>query len=332
MAGPLPNVPANFLVQAGNAEVYLSWDPVASATGYTISRSPDGVTYSTLVTQTATNYYDTTGVIGTEYWYVVLSTNANGNSSNSAPQTVTPVNYGQVSLGSIRLAAQQRADMVNNNFITKEEWNSYISKSYAALYDILVQTYGDEYYVATPYQFNTDGRYPALYPLPATFYKLLGVDLSISAGQNAWLTLKKFTFLERNKYIYGNTPVSWLGVLQLKYRLVGQNLELVPTPQANQTIQLWYIPRPSVLLADSDILDGVSGWDEYIVIDAAIKGMQKEESDVSVLMAQKAEIVHRIEAAASNRDVGEPERVTDSRSVTEGYWGGPFGDGPMGGA
>ena len=79
------------------------------------------------------------------------------------------------------------------------------------------------------------------------------------------------------------------------------------------------------MLADSDILDGISGFDEYVIVDAAIKAMQKEESDVSVLMAQKEALKRRIEAAAANRDAGEPESVSDIRGLNGGNWGGPFG-------
>ena len=42
---------------------------------------------------------------------------------------------------------------------------------------------------------------------------------------------------------------------------------------------------------------------EYVITDAAIKMMQKEESDTSVLQLQKAALIRRIEAAAENRSL-----------------------------
>ncbi len=68
-------------------------------------------------------------------------------------------------------------------------------------------------------------------------------------------------------------------------------------------------------LTFTTILDGVSGWEEYVVVDAAIKAMAKEESDPSVLMAQKQGLLQRIESAAENRDAGSPARVSDSRGA-----------------
>jgi hypothetical protein len=187
--------------------------------------------------------------------------------------------------------------------------------------------------MATPFVFQTDGRSPGLYPLPPDFYKLMGIDLGLGtqtpsqSGPNGWLTLKKFAFASRNRHIFGNVPVSFVGLLSLRYRLEGSYVEFIPQPASNQTIRLRYIPRPVTLLADSDILDGVSGWDEYVIVDAAIKAMQKEESDVTILMARKEALLRRIEAAASNRDAGEPEVVSDVRR----FDGGCFEDGPIGG-
>ncbi len=74
------------------------------------------------------------------------------------------------------------------------------------------------------------------------------------------------------------------------------------------------------VVSGGDQIDGVNGWEEYIVVDAAIKALQKEESDVSVLMAQKAALTRRIEGAAANRDAGSPLSVTDAYA-TGNWWG-----------
>lgn len=324
MPGPLPSVPTNFLVQSGNGQVYLSWSQVVSASSYDIYRSTDNITYASVANQAGNTYYDTTAIVGTLYYYEIRSVNANGNSGFTSPLAITVVDYGKVSLGQIRLSSQQRADMVNNSFITTQEWNSYINHSYTELYDMLVQTYGQEYYAAST-AFMTDSRQPALYNLPSNLYKLMGVDLGISPANNAYVSLRNFPFISRNEYLYGNTPTTYLGINNLRYRMLGNQIEFVPVPTANQQVKLWYVPRPNVLLADSDILDGISGWDEYVVVDSAIKAMQKEESDVSVLMAQKMALRQRIEAAGNNRDIGQSEGVSDVRSLDGSFYDGPFG-------
>lgn len=75
-------------------------------------------------------------------------------------------------------------------------------------------------------------------------------------------------------------------------------------------------------------IDGVSGWEEYIIVDAAIKCKDKEESDVTVLAARKGGLKQRIEGVAANRDPGTAARTADVLSSYYGYgygWDGSDG-------
>lgn len=83
---------------------------------------------------------------------------------------------------------------------------------------------------------------------------------------------------------------------------------------------------PNYLFAaysDATTFDGISGWEEYVVLDAAIKGVVKEESDPSALMAEKEAMRQRIMATAMGRDASLPSRVSDTQSID--YWNGTFG-------
>src|SRR6267154_4869745 len=109
-----------------------------------------------------------------------------------------------VTLGSLRTQVRQRADIVNSQFITDTELNGYINASYAELYDLLVQKYGDDYYVKSPpYSFVTDGT-SQFYALPDDFYKLLGVDLALATSQDSFVTISQFGFRDRNRYAVPN--------------------------------------------------------------------------------------------------------------------------------
>jgi hypothetical protein len=336
---PAPSIPQNLIAQQGNGQVYLSWDQVAGATSYPLQRSTDNVNFTAISpAPTTPQYLDTNVIVGTTYYYKVASDNGT-TSSYTNSVSVVPALTGQMSLGQVRLLAQQRADRVNSNFVTKEEWNSYINQSYAELYDLLVTLYED-YYVAAPLTFITDGS-TNQYTLPngsnfngaPAFYKLLGADCGLGANGNAWVTLHKFDFISRNRYVFPNVTSTFLGVFNLRYRVVGNTLFFIPTPSANQYIRLWYIPRVNTLLKDSDMLESVSGWIEYVIVDAAIKCLQKEESDVSVLLAQKQMLIDRIQSSAMNRDAGQPDTISDIRSFGErwGGYGSPNGDGSFGG-
>jgi hypothetical protein len=61
-------------------------------------------------------------------------------------------------------------------------------------------------------------------------------------------------------------------------------------------------------------VDGISGWEEYPVVDAAIKIMGKEESETSALMMRKEALKKRIQDIAANRDPGTAARTADVSS------------------
>lgn len=243
-------------------------------------------------------------------------------------------------LSDLMLAVRQRSDQLpsgytattNGNtglFITDQELISYINQSYFELYDLLVSKYAD-YYVHTPiFTFTTDGTSDH-YPLPTDFYKLRGVDLALANTNDSFVTIHPFELADRNRYSVPNFQ-SFYGVTNLRYRLDGDNLWLTPTPASGQTIRILYTPRMTQLANLTDTADGISGWTEYIIVDASIKAYQKEESDVSVLMAQKAALIQRIDAMAQNRDSTNPPKVSDNL-YNDMWWPTGSGDGRGSGA
>lgn len=200
--------------------------------------------------------------------------------------------------------AKQRADMANSNFVKPTEWISYINYSYAELYDILVAKFAD-YYTAQ-FDFTLADSIDAQ-DLPADFYKARGVDRALSGDE--WYTLHPFSFEDRNK----RRRIAVLGTLYptVRYRIYGNQIIFTPNDGADGSYRMFYIPRAQTLTSGSDSIDGINGWEDYVVVDAAIKALVKEESDVSVLMMQKQALIQRINDMANNRDAGECERVTD---------------------
>lgn len=315
--GAIPT-PVNFLAVSAQGQVLLSWDQAVTATTYYVSRSTDNITFAQLAQTASLSYSDTTGVLNTIYYYYVQAATVLNSSAPTPSQSGQSLKPGQTTVGNIRLQAQQRCDRVNSDFITDQEWNSYINESYKELYDILIQKFGDDYYVATPYTYTTSGTVDPVtqastYPLPMDFYKLLGVEVALNPQDpNSWVTLRKFEFIQRNLWNFPNV-YTFYGVTNLRYRLNGNNLYIVPIASSGQTIRIWYAPRPNQLINDTDTLDMVSGWEEYIIADICIKAMAKEESDVTVFAAQKGALLQRITEVGENRDIGEPETVSDSK-------------------
>lgn len=347
-----PGIPQNMTAQTGNGENLISWDLSTGATSYIVQRSEDNVTYSTIATVSgsplATSYIDTAVSLGTQYWYQVSASNTDGDSPYTESQSVTPAPTGEMTLSQIRTSAKQRADRENSQFVTNSEWRTYINQAMFELYDLLVTVYED-YYVATPAQFTTNGS-TYVYPLPngsntfsnglnpnTTFtppalYKLLGVDLALQTASNAYVTVNKFNFIDRNRFVYPNTASSIYGVFNMQYRVMGSNIEFIPTPSGNQSIRIWYIPRLTELLQDTDITTtGISGWIEYVIVRAAKYALDKEESDSSKMDEQIAFLKARIEESAANRDAGAPDTISNTRSYSSKYGGNGSGNGFGGG-
>lgn len=328
-------VPSGFGIQSLQGLVQVSWNFVPLATSYYINRSSDGITFTNLVQTTALTYNDSTGVLNQIYYYQVQAATSLASSLPTASLQGQSLKPGQTTLGNLRLEAQQRSDLVNSFNITTQEWNSMISQSYKELYDIIIQKFGNDYYIQVPYTYTTSGTIDSVtqaqtFPLPNDFYKLMRVEVALNpADPNSWITLRKFEAIQANLWNYPNV-YTFYGITNLRYRLWGSNLQIVPIASANQTIRIWYSPRPSQVIMDTDIVDGISGYEEYIVADVCIKALTKQESDPTVFGMQKAALLKRIEEAAENRDVGSPETVSDSRRINFA-WGDYTGEGGTGG-
>lgn len=217
-----------------------------------------------------------------------------------------------VTLATFRQRARQRADMVNSKFITDAELNTYINASLTELYDLLLSSRGENYYVVS-YDFTTTSTNDT-YALPTDFYKLLGVDLVSSNTQS--ITLKAFRWQERNRF---REPFYNQRVYNLMYQIRNNDLVFIPTPNAVQKIRVWYIPRTEELALDTDTFDGINGFEEYVVIDAAIKMRVKEESSVDELLLAKQKMEERIRTMSAARDSTEPPRLVDTDRSYVGY-------------
>lgn len=317
--------PSGFTAVSAQATVILTWNFAPLATIYYINRSVDNVTFADIGTTTDLTYNDTTGDVGTIYYYNVQAGNGTASSVPTPTIAALSLNPGQTTVGNLRLECQQRINKEHSQFYTTQEWNSMISQSFKELWGILQQKFGDDYFLAEPYTYLT-GSNTQFYPLPDDFKALLGVEVALNQGDpNSWITLRQFEFAQRNLWNYPNV-YTFYGVTNLRYRVMGNNLMIVPAQQGGQTIRIWYVPRPSQLINDTDTVDAVAGWEEYIVTDSCIKALAKQEDDVSVFAAQKMALMKRIEEAAENRNIGEPQKVTDIRRINfawqDGYGGG----------
>lgn len=333
----LTAMPSNVVLTTGNGQNYLSWDEVAGATGYTIQRSLTGLlsSYSTLSTSAVTNYLDTAVTQGVQYWYQVASNNSGGTSSfntigtNGLPLQIVPCLPGQINLGYLRYMSKLRADKLNSQFLTDDEWNFNINQSAFRLYDLLITKFGEKYFLAAPLQIPTStfvvSQGLAYVPLPngilyssaPAFFKLAGVDVSVNPGNGQWFTLPKFNWIDRNRYSTLQLSGTVQSIYGFAYCDFGSNVYFIPSPQSSLYVQLWYVPLMNQMLRDTDMMPfSISGWSEIVMVDAAIKALVKEESyeQAAALIVERTGLIDRVQETAANRDVGQPNTVSNTRA------------------
>ena len=229
---------------------------------------------------------------------------------------------------------RQRADMTNSDFVTDAEVTRYINESISDLYDMLIAAQGQEWYIKE-YAFTTLANQDT-YQIPTAqnFYLLLGVDINAESGLP--VPIRPYMLDERHdrRTYYGRA--SWLRE-RLRYRMSGNiesdpaavdpvgtyhhQITLAPEPPAGRVVTLLFIPHAPSLseLRPTDVWDGFNGWEEYAIVDAAIKCLEKEESSTIALDRRKQRLIDRINGLASAHDDGFPERVVDVAARLDFY-------------
>jgi autotransporter-associated beta strand protein len=89
---PAPLAPISLSAIPGNAQVTLSWTPVPGANGYYLysGTSSGNETNVVIANYSGTSFTNTSLINGTTYYYVVTSTNLNGESPDSPEASATP--------------------------------------------------------------------------------------------------------------------------------------------------------------------------------------------------------------------------------------------------
>ena len=228
-----------------------------------------------------------------------------------------------VTVSSLCLGARQRSNKERSQFVTDSEVLSYVDRAWKELYDIIVSTYQDYYMDA--YQFTTTTE--ESYDLPTDFYKVNGVDQFITSQQ--YISLRSFQWAERNRFRYSLVAINF-PFQTLQYHVRGNKIHFIPTPLANHTVKVWYIPRALNLTTgtpgadETDTVDCHNGWEDFIITTAAMWIAMKEESFelASALKAMKDDIQSRVTNIGVNRDALAPERTVDIAQINDGIYSG----------
>lgn len=207
-----------------------------------------------------------------------------------------------VTLAELRSKSKELADMSTSTFVSDSVWNSWINDEARELYDLLIGS-NEEYETTFVEKIVSSGN---TIDVPDDFYKLRGLDMDLSGFKR----VRKYDFAKRD--LYQSTAEFDLRFAPVRYRLIGDQIYLLPEENAAGTYRVWYVPTMAALVSDSDTLDARNGWDVYVTAGAAIRALGKEESDTKTVEKLKATAYQRI-TANLDRDYGETQRISDVR-------------------
>lgn len=214
-----------------------------------------------------------------------------------------------VTLTNLIARVRERADMVGSTFVTDATNSLYafINEANAKLHGMLVDAMGEEYISSTATLTTVVGQ--SDYAVPAGFYKLYGVGLP---WQGDMRSLERYVRAERNFYrsLRGGDTVP-------RYSLIGTNIRLYPAPSTVMAGEILYAPEATLLTSGSDTVSYPNGWERFIVLDAAIQCLAKEESDTRTLASERASVVKEIELAKESRDLATPMRVVETDKLDQ---------------
>ncbi len=214
----------------------------------------------------------------------------------------------------IILAARRRADMEDSTFVSDAEVGSYADDAWLEFWMLITSKFEDFFLKKTTITLTIGSSYS----LPNDFLKLRGVR---HAGKEFLrrLDIKELPALAgtvtnaRPSHYYVHGDLDETNAL----------LELVPPPNSAYSMELYYTPIKALLDVELGSLRLVALWVEYIKLSVAIKLKDKEESDCSVLIAEREMLLDLITKSMTPLDNAEPFAVIQTQQRASVY-GDPY--------
>lgn len=257
-----------------------------------------------------------------------------------------------------QLADMETTQSGSSQFVTDEEIKQRIDEAAGELYEMLITSLGEDYFVRDVYaEFlaNGDLKGAPVVRLPTDFYRLITVhevtnlDAMLAGEQPILRPCMPFQRVDMTALLNARPQAHGPFFYRLSARRgrhadedeqtaetsLLDRLEVWPRPSVDQQFRVAYVPwfatydampegltdGTEVRCIDPDpIYPGIMGWEEWVVIKAAIYCKDKEESDSSKLELRLSEQTARIQSHRHKRDVGAPERIALTRKRRKQGW------------
>jgi hypothetical protein len=206
-----------------------------------------------------------------------------------------------------------RADMVDSLFVTSTELTAIVNTAFTEFYLKFVSQFEDLCVVSAPAPIALTSS-TTLESVPVDFLKMKGIKI-----RDEYFLTPVSNVMETESFRRGGTRSKpthyWLsGSHDWSVSSAPAKLMPLPLPDASYTLDCYYVPNITLDSVESDsltytVLSLGYGCDEYVVLTAAMKLKDKEESDCSVIMAERKMLWESIEKFLTPMDESMPKAV-----------------------
>lgn len=225
---------------------------------------------------------------------------------------------------------RNRSDLGDSQFRTDAQITRYLNECNRQLTARLILLYGQDWLHKTDTITTVNGT--SLYDLPSDcfvvkFFRVTvdGYRVDIPRAVNDDIDTE-------------TTAIGWSAGTSLakniRHRVQGRKVRFYPTPTAVYTVTVHYVPTAiawnmdggtpdpdadteidNLATDDEDYIEGRWGFEEWVILKAAIKIKRDQEEDTTSLDTEIAELWADIQAIASHRVTGAPEKIRSSYDI-----------------
>ncbi len=210
-------------------------------------------------------------------------------------------------LAQLRDGVRRQADIVAFTDRHPDSYvNDLVNRGLGALQRLTAQV-NPEFRPIASTTITCDGA-STLYALPSDCRSVISVEYT---GDNEKTWLVPFEMSERA--ILTDDSTSSRATRAHAYKVIGSNIELLPTPGDDDTARVWYATTANQLSLDADTVDVYDRLDDYVIWWAA-REIADERGDwerSDRLSGKILAITADIMVIAKQRDVSHPGRVVD---------------------
>ena len=220
---------------------------------------------------------------------------------------------------------KRRVHMENSTFVSDEEWYEYLNEGLSDLHDRLLKADPERY--VREQTLTGDGS-TSDFEVASDYYGTYSVEYISDSAQGIYQPMPRLFGDEITRFSTtpANTPRGYTYVYNNTDPTTAL-VRIIPTPDASSTLRHRYVVSAQSFATDgtdsAEVIDGINGWEEYIVVYCGINALNKEMTDASHLEKKLGDLRARIEEMAENRSIASAGHVVDVRGRDFYEWADP---------